>query len=65
MARPLKDDDDDYDENVDDDDDARANLGSTGSTGQSQGVAEAIAQRVKIRNMQGLVIVLFSVNAAL
>ena len=65
MARPLK---DDYDENVDDvdgndgndgdddgnDADDKRNLGSTSkvSTGQSQGVVEAMAQRVKITNMQ-------------
>ena len=47
-------DDDDDDNNADD----RTSLGSTGSTGQSQGVVEAMAQRVRIRNMQALVIVL-------
>ena len=40
------------------DDDDIASLGSKGSTGQSQGVAEVMAQRVRITNMQGLVIVL-------
>ena len=52
---------DDDDHGNDDDgknDDDKTSLGSTGSSGKSQGVAEAMVQRVRIKNMQALVIVL-------